>query len=103
MNQDTMPVIRFIVETYSSAFDRNGNRSHWSRITSTMTGKSYESISDGQRNAAYFVRQATGLYSPAVHDIECEEIPLRQWKAQTKNMAYANPTDTDIRQLEEHT
>lgn len=53
------PVIRFIVDTYTSEADRHGNCYHWARVTSTLTGRSI-ALSDvgGEQNAAYDVKRA---------------------------------------------
>lgn len=53
-----LPAIRFIVDTYTSERDRNGNCYHWSRITSTLTGKSI-AVSDlgGESNTSSYVRR----------------------------------------------
>ena len=45
-----MPQIRFIIHTVSSARDRNGNCYHFSRVTSTITGRSMVMHSDEVKN-----------------------------------------------------
>lgn len=74
------PAIRFIVETVSSETDRNGNRYHWARITSTITGRSIRFHSNGQGNALHLLRRVIGLYTfPTVSGIEMT-LPKRQWQ-----------------------
>lgn len=83
-----MNSIRFIVETYSSAFNRNGNRTHCACITSTKTGKDLQ-LKDvgGQRNAPGLIRNLLKLDWAAVHCVEVEDIPLRQF---SHNPAHRN-------------
>lgn len=73
-------MIRFIVETFSSAFDLSGNRSHCATVTSTATGK-HLMLRDlgGVRNALGLVRQLTGAEYDAIYSTESEGIPRRQF------------------------
>lgn len=74
-------MIRFIVETFSSAFDRSGNRSHCATITSTLTGKSLQVCHvGGPRNVPGIVRNLLACDWSSVHAIEIDNIPRSQFK-----------------------
>lgn len=77
--RNKLPAIRFIVETISSERDRSGNCYHWSRITSTLTGKSFRFHADGRGNAATLVHKMTGCEYDAIRFISIN-LPKRQWK-----------------------
>lgn len=69
-------MIKYIVETFSSDFDRNGNRSHCATITSTATGRSlFLRDVGGVRNATGLVRQLTNEDYDAIYSAESEAIP----------------------------
>lgn len=81
------PAIRFLLEVYSSAFDRNGNREHWARITSTLTGNT-ATVLDVSAQGNVRARLGTACesygidrYAPTVTTIEVADIPIREWKA----------------------
>jgi hypothetical protein len=70
--------IRFIVETVSSARDKCGNRYHFARVTSTLTGRSLSYETGGVRNAAGDLYRVAGSYD-ALYCSELE-IPKREWQ-----------------------
>lgn len=94
------PKIRFIVETVSSSRDANGNRYHFARVTSTITGCSISFETGGERNAASMVK-AVGDTWDSIYATECE-IPKRQWQAARKGVQLfeGNVTGNDILELE---
>lgn len=47
MKQPEFPVVRFIIDTYCKAPDRYGNVSRWSRITSTVSGRTLNVLNVG--------------------------------------------------------
>lgn len=78
-------MIRFIVDTVSSEFDRNGNRSHFARITSTKTGRGVCLESDGVNNAVHVLRKA-GIEWAEIHATDCT-IPRKDWREAVKQCA----------------
>lgn len=72
--------IRFIVETFSRKRDVNGNTYHCAVITSTITGKELLLASvDGPNNALGLLRNLLKLDWSAVHGVNVEDIPARDW------------------------
>lgn len=64
------PAIRFIVDTYCSLPDRSGNVSRWSRITSTMSGRTLN-VRDvgGSQNIPHDVYKALDPQRPRDFDV----------------------------------
>ncbi len=77
-----MPAIRFIVQTYSSRFNANGNRYHYSIIRSTKTGSSLHVNAGGPRNAALAARAALGGSIDQFHEIDIDNKGTRWVKGQ---------------------
>ena len=77
-------MIRYIVETISSKTDRNGNRYHFARVTSTLSGNSLviDHVGD-ESNAASLVRRLTGADWSEVHRTE-STLGLRDWSRANK-------------------
>lgn len=84
------PAIRFLVDTVSSARDINGNRYHWARITSTVTGRSLAILETSATNPETYANRACALLGvdswPAVHSSHTEDVPKREW-------AHGRPAD----------
>lgn len=85
-----VPAVRFIVHTVTSKPDSSGNRYHWARITSTITGRTMM-IRDvgGENNTRIDVQralQSIGAHCtyPSVIDYSAE-IPIRQWEGALRN------------------
>lgn len=81
----TTPKIRFLVHTVTSAPDSNGNRYHWARITSTVTGRSLVMLDTTASNGRIMARRGCELlglggWCPEVHETDAT-IPKRQWSA----------------------
>lgn len=74
-------MIRFIVETFSSRFDRNGNRTHNATITSTLTRRAIR-LRDvgGPGNAVALLRELLKVDWSEMHRIDIEDIPIRRMK-----------------------
>lgn len=93
---NTLPKIRFIVETYSCW--SSGNSQHLAHITSTMTGRELRFIANGRSHAASIARAALngwdGVYHPE-HDLS-----VREWQRAAKGVSYKAPTTKEILQLE---
>ncbi len=94
------PKIRFIVETCSSATDKNGNRYHFACVTSTVTGKRLSFLSGAESNARGLVGRALGTQE-GLYNTEYT-LPKRQWQATANSIArHENTvTEADILALE---
>lgn len=98
-----LPRIRFIVDTYTSARNRSGNCYHWSRITSTLTGKSLAlSNVGGEQNTAYDVRKALGDTPDAWAAVVSSQhvIPRKYWSPPKEARYSGDVTAADILALE---
>ena len=92
------PKIRFIVNTYTSYPDRNGNRESFARVRSTVTGESLSFHTYSASNARALVFKATGGDWARIDSTECD-LPIRQWKGAAKGVPY-NVELEEIAQLE---
>jgi hypothetical protein len=67
-------MIRFIVETVSSATDTNGNRYHFATVTSTKTGRYlYLDSVGGDSNAHSLIKSTLELDWEEIHSSNCTE------------------------------
>lgn len=88
--QKNLPAVRFIVHTVSSRPDSFGNRSHWARITSTISGRSMLVCNvGGEENVRIEAQRALASIGaednyPAVIN-HTTEVPMRQWKGGLEN------------------
>ena len=83
------PKVRFILESYSSKADVNGNRYWWHRLTSTKTGVSVRFEACHESNARMIVDKATGARCfPEVYAITVTECPIREHARQRKSCPF---------------
>lgn len=80
------PAIRFLVHTVTSALDGNGNRYHWARVISTMSGRSLVILDTTESNGRIMARRGCELlglngWCPEVYDTHADRLPMRHWKA----------------------
>lgn len=100
------PKVRFILESYASKSDVNGNRYWYHVLTSTKTGVSVRFEACHESNARTIVDKATGARCfPEVHQITVTEVPIRrhtrQWKSCPFNEANHEALYAAIREIEE--
>lgn len=73
------PKVRFILESYASKTDVNGNRYWWHGLTSTKTGVSVRFEACHESNARMIVDKATGARCfPEVYQVTVTEVPIRE-------------------------
>lgn len=83
--------ILYVIETVSRAIDRNGNRYHFARITSTVSGRDLVIRDTSPSNGRHYVLkslEAHGFRSGYENLLEVEvTLAARDWDRADKNVA----------------